>query len=175
MVKAALSPLKKRGPIAARPSRRDDEGEASVLKTTKAMMRGSALSLVLAGFSITGCTESHSEIQTIAQVEGALPEDALGAEAPDDMKLATCVLWPGEYRGDCMFDPRGRGSFSLKREDGTPFYENVMEIMVFIFGDGQADVRSIDQNGEHQRWGEATRSESYPACWIGSDFSVCAY
>ena len=61
------------------------------------------------------------------------------------------------------------------REDGAAFFEDVTEIMVFVFDKGQADVRARHSSGDNARWGEAKRSETYPACWIGDNFSVCAY
>ncbi len=105
-----------------------------------------------------------------------LPDSARGAKAPDELKTAECILWPGGYRGPCIFEPLGRGSFSVRREaEDEAFFEDVHELKVMVYAAGKADVRSFDQTGESILWGEAERSEGYPACWIGNEFSVCAY
>ncbi|MEO1041572.1 MAG: hypothetical protein AAFX52_04715 [Pseudomonadota bacterium] len=124
---------------------------------------------------LSGCGESASQDTSASLPQDALPEAALGTAAPEELKTAQCVLWPGEYRGDCVFEPRGKGSFSVTREDGRPFYDDVLEVVVMIYAKGEANVRGRVEDGTTAEWGDAMRSESYPACWIGSDFSVCAY
>ncbi|MEM7739608.1 MAG: hypothetical protein AAF225_02260 [Pseudomonadota bacterium] len=133
------------------------------------------LSALAALFLLSSCGQSSSQDTGISPPTAALPEDARGTEAPDELKTAQCVLWPGEYRGDCVFEPRGKGSFSVTREDGRPFYDDVLEVVVMIYAKGEANVRGRVEDGTTAEWGDAMRSESYPACWIGSDFSVCAY
>ncbi len=130
---------------------------------------------LVASFILSACGESVSEEDASAPPATALPDDALGTAAPEELKTAQCVLWPGEYRGDCVFEPRGKGSFSVTREDGKPFYDDVMEVVVMVYAKGSANVRSRLEGDTFADWGDAMRSESYPACWIGTDFSVCAY
>lgn len=136
--------------------------------------------IVLAlGLCIAACGDAEpplaSNAAAMSEAEESLPEQALGQEAPSESQLAQCRLWPNTYRGPCMFEPRGKGSFSVTREDGSAFYDDVAEIIVFVFDEGLADVRAKHLSGDNDRWGEAKRSETYPACWIGDEFSVCAY
>ncbi|MEE4209325.1 MAG: hypothetical protein V2I43_08680 [Parvularcula sp.] len=143
---------------------------------------------VIAAIGLAGCGQNQAETgsEAVANVattiaaaqqnmQDNLPDAAKGAPAPNEEKLAECLLWPGNYRGDCIFEPRGKGSFAVRRPDGETFYDDVAEVRVMIYAEGQADVRSFDKDGESRRWGDAERSEGYPACWIGHKFSVCAY
>ncbi|MEM6748385.1 MAG: hypothetical protein AAF608_13295 [Pseudomonadota bacterium] len=143
------------------------------MRMSQAAVRG-AIGLI-AALMLSACGESVSQDDAGAPPAEALPEDALGTAAPEELKTAQCVLWPGEYRGDCLFEPRGRGSFAVTRDDGKPFYDDVLEVVVMIYAQGEANVRSRLASGTTAEWGDAMRSESYPACWIGTDFSVCAY
>ncbi|MEO1656884.1 MAG: hypothetical protein AAFR65_04115 [Pseudomonadota bacterium] len=143
------------------------------MRINQAVVRG-AIGLI-AALQLSACSESVSQDDAAAMPAGALPDAALGTEAPEELKTAQCVLWPGEFRGDCQFEPRGKGSFAVTRDDGKPFYDDVLEVVVMIYAKGEANVRSRLVDGTIAEWGDAMRSESYPACWIGSDFSVCAY
>lgn len=117
-----------------------------------------------------------SEAETIAQ---GLPEDVMeevrSSRTPVEIKTANCLLWPSNFRGDCQFEPRGRGSFSVRLDEGDTFYDDVAELLVTVYMPGQADVRAMNADGTSHMIGEAKRSETYPACWIGTGFSVCAY
>lgn len=125
----------------------------------------------------TGRKEAETATETA--MADAMTE-ALGAEVksgrtPVEIKTATCLLWPSNFRGECAFEPRGRGSFSVTLEEGERFYDDVSQIVVSVFMEGRADIRVINTDGTSELLGEAMRSETYPACWIGSGFSVCAY
>jgi hypothetical protein len=110
------------------------------------------------------------------EMGGAVAQDMPDAarQAPIEMKSAMCIVGV-EFKDECLFDPHGRGSFSLRKEDGRPLYDDIVEVSVFVFAEGQADVRTKDGKGVSTRLGEALRSEEYPACWLGDGFSVCAY
>ncbi|NNU14874.1 hypothetical protein HK107_00875 [Parvularcula sp. ZS-1/3] len=119
-----------------------------------------------------------AERETYEAMEEAMAQEDLGPDngrTPVEIKTATCLLWPSNFRGDCSFEPRGRGSFMVRLEDGQTFYDDVFEVFVSVFKEGHADVRVINKDGSSEMLGEAKRSETYPACWIGTGFSVCAY
>ncbi|WP_017295364.1 hypothetical protein [Geminocystis herdmanii] len=44
-----------------------------------------------------------------------------------------------------------------------------------IIKSGVAEVRGLTTAGINSRWGEARRSKSDKACWVGDDFTICAY
>lgn len=119
-----------------------------------------------------------AERETYEAMEEAMAQEDLGptnGRTPVEIKTATCLLWPSNFRGDCSFEPRGRGSFIVRIDEGQTFYDDVSEILVSVFLEGQADIRVIKTDGTSEMLGEAKRSETYPACWIGTGFSVCAY
>lgn len=123
-----------------------------------------------------GCSEGASQPEEVAEVmEQQLPEEMKSERTPVEIKTATCLLWPSNFRGDCDFEPRGRGSFSVTLPEDAAFYDDVTQLLVTVFLEGQADVRAIRADGTSDMVGEAKRSETYPACWIGTGFSVCAY
>jgi hypothetical protein len=127
--------------------------------------------------ALAGCGESEERrtARERAAIERNLEMPA-GEETPENpTRSAKCLLWPNNFRGACVFTPMGRGSFMITRDGGEPFYDEVNEIIVFVYTAGKADVRTKTASGESVRLGEAERSETYPACWIGEGFSVCAY
>ncbi len=75
----------------------------------------------------------------------------------------------------CLFRSEGGGSFAIQADDGSAIVNEVQIISVSITGEGEAEVRGLTRNGNSSRWGAATRSETEPACWVGSDFEVCAF
>ncbi len=94
---------------------------------------------------------------------------------------ARCVVtngdnedWPGTWRGPCYFFSERGGSFSIRTRTGS-FPDGTDQIGVTLTAPGQAEVRVITQHGMNARWGEARRSRRDPACWVGDDFSICAY
>ncbi|MCQ8184383.1 hypothetical protein [Parvularcula maris] len=109
------------------------------------------------------------------EMQDILPEGLASERTPVEIRDAKCLLWPSNFRGACKFEPRGRGSFAVTLEEGDMFYDDVSEILVSVFLPGEADVRALTTTGGSTYVGEAKRSESYPACWIGKGFSVCAY
>jgi hypothetical protein len=78
------------------------------------------------------------------------------------------------FQNDCIFEQYGgNGSFSIRATSGL--IAGRVSINVSIIAPGIAEVRGLTTAGINSRWGEARRSSSDPACWIGSDFTVCAY
>jgi len=80
------------------------------------------------------------------------------------------------YNGRCMFMPDGGGSFTL----GSPYKGEALTryiemVSVSIVGRGYADVSGLTTSGNNSRWGEARRSSRDRACWVGSDFRICAW
>lgn len=93
----------------------------------------------------------------------------------DGEKLARCVIKPDRYDGECVFLAQANGSFSISRRDESSFDGGVTLVSVWVTAPGEADVSGLTVSGNNSRWGAATRSTDDPACWVGSDFEVCAY
>lgn len=92
-------------------------------------------------------------------------------------KTAQCEITSGnavEFRGKCLFQPEGDGSFSLSRADEKPLYGGIAMVSVYVVESGVAEVRGLTTEGINSRWGEARRSDRDKACWVGEDFKVCA-
>jgi hypothetical protein len=106
---------------------------------------------------------------------------ALLASPATAARTARCVIQSeGEatWRGPCRFIPDGRGgSFAVAPVRGSfgDGGDGIDLISVSIVSPGVADVRGNTSDGINSRWGEGRRSRRDPACWVGSDFSVCAY
>ena len=91
---------------------------------------------------------------------------------------ASCVIKDGNneilYRDKCLFQQfGGNGSFSIRSKSGLIVGRE--SITVYITEPGVAEVRGLTTAGINSRWGEAIRSNSDRACWVGSDFTICAY
>ncbi len=101
----------------------------------------------------------------------------LTATAYAQPRQARCVISSSEgprYSGPCRFQAERGGSFTVSPARGRRFPGGVSSISVAVAG-GEADVRGLTRDGINSRWGTATRSRRDRACWVGSDFSVCAY
>lgn len=99
-------------------------------------------------------------------------------QQPTQASEAFCVVKGAsdeiQFQGDCTFEQfGGNGSFSIKSPSGLIAGRAV--ISVYITEPGIAEVRGLTTGGINSRWGEARRSSSDPACWAGSDFTICAY
>lgn len=78
------------------------------------------------------------------------------------------------FRDKCIFEQfGGNGSFTIKAKSGLIYGREL--ISVAIIESGVAEVRGLTTAGINSRWGEARRSKSDKACWIGDDFTICAY
>jgi hypothetical protein len=95
---------------------------------------------------------------------------------------ARCVLKTADarYAGPCRFSPDRGGSFNIAPLGQAEFFQHgrqdpgVTDIRVDVV-DGAADVHGLTTSGINSRWGEAKRSKSDKACWVGDDFSLCVY
>lgn len=106
------------------------------------------------------------------------PAPASPAEAAT--KIARCLVVSSgqvDFRGRCRFGSDGvDGSFYIEHLNrNRPLTQGVMSISVTMIGRGVAEVRGLTRQGINSRWGRATRSTRRPACWVGSDFTICAW
>ena len=95
-------------------------------------------------------------------------------------KLADCQVDSNgkvAFKGKCRFMRDGTtGSFSLASESGQgALFGSILVVSVSIVERGVAEVRGLTNAGINSRWGEARRSTQDAACWVGSDFKVCAW
>ncbi|MFU8789209.1 MAG: hypothetical protein ACNA7G_09265 [Methylobacter sp.] len=80
------------------------------------------------------------------------------------------------YQGKCLFLADADGSFSLSNvNENKVLLDEISLVNVYIIDKGIAEVRGLTTDGINSRWGEAKRSEKDKACWLGSDFKVCAW
>lgn len=108
----------------------------------------------------------------------AVAAATLAVSASAEPRQARCVINSAgapQYRGPCMFEAGPRGSFTVMPARRRSFPGGVGSISVWMTGRGTAEVRGLTSDGINSRWGTATRSRRDRACWVGSDFSVCAY
>ena len=79
-------------------------------------------------------------------------------------------------KGKCTFIPSAGGAFTLMNQSpNKPLFRNIMDVSVYITERNHADVSVSLSDGHNSRWGEAMRSQSQKACWVGSDLKVCAW
>jgi hypothetical protein len=79
------------------------------------------------------------------------------------------------FHGYCDFLPERGGSFSLSAFNrNRPLYNGISLVSVYIVQRGVAEVSGLTSDGFNSRWGRAVRSRSDRACWVGSDFRICA-
>lgn len=98
-------------------------------------------------------------------------KSAQGADAFCVIKGASREI---QFSGNCIFEQfDGNGSFSIESPSGLIVGNSL--ISVSIIQPGIAEVRGLTTNGINSRWGEARRSDLDTACWVGSDFTICAY
>lgn len=99
-----------------------------------------------------------------------IPLSALSAT-----KTANCEVYTHDdsYEGKCIFTSEKGGSFSIRKPKGR-ILPNITDINVYIVETGVAEVRGLTTGGINSRWGEARRSTTDRACWIGDDFEICA-
>lgn len=92
-------------------------------------------------------------------------------------KPARCVVTSNgapAYDGKCDFSAEKGGSFSIK-PIGRDAFDGATVISVSVTLPGVAEVRGLTRDGINSRWGEAKRSASDRACWVGGDFKICVY
>jgi hypothetical protein len=94
-------------------------------------------------------------------------------------KIADCRIESGgvtKFAGKCRFMLDGdAGSFSLDSTDHqSPLYGRILTVSVSVISPGIAEVFGLTGAGNSSHWGKAERSTRERACWIGSDFKICA-
>ncbi len=94
-------------------------------------------------------------------------------------KTADCRIESGGkvvLSGPCEFFADGAdGSFGLSHRDkNRNLYPGIISVYLAVMSPGVADVRGLTKDGINSRWGEARRSAKDRACWVGSDFTICA-
>ena len=93
-------------------------------------------------------------------------------------KVARCDVSDssgGSYKGPCEFSAFEKGSFSIDPLIKGKKILGATIVSVWIVEPGVAEVRGLTPHGLNSRWGEARRSTSNKACWLGSDFKICVY
>ncbi len=137
--------------------------------------------LLAAATFVSACSDSGTEpvkaeapepaavVSSDTQTQTDLPPLLEGA------KMAQCKIGPSRYEGPCVFRAESNGTFSVSMRDQSPIYDGVTVVTVAIVETGKAEVMGMTTAGNNSRWGSAVRSKEDPACWIGSDFEVCAY
>ena len=118
----------------------------------------------------------------------AAPADETGATAANDTsttapatgkRIVDCKIVSGGedvLDAPCQFSPQSNGGFTLMSQSGDgAIYGRIQSVSVSKIDSKTAEVSGLTSDGINSRWGQATRSAQDPACWSGSDFSVCAY
>jgi hypothetical protein len=94
-------------------------------------------------------------------------------------KPAKCLVDAGydaQYQGPCLFKGYGKGSFIISpRFQNGRFVDGISFLSVDIYAKNHANVRVMLEGGISSNWGDAIRSKTQPACWIGDDFKICAW
>ena len=99
------------------------------------------------------------------------------AAAPAQAKIARCVIDSEgtSYNGPCQYNVARGGTFTLTPVRHRTFAGGALSITVYMVRPGVADVRGLADAGINSRWGRAVRSRRDRACWVGEDFTICAY
>ena len=103
---------------------------------------------------------------------------ALATTSPADARPANCRIGTldGKYEGACRFTASKGGSFTLEpAATGRALIGSITMVEVTMIRPGVAEVSGLTTEGINSRWGRARRSPRDAACWIGSDFHICAY
>lgn len=128
------------------------------------------------GLAVTACAaEEQVEFSTEEAVAEVIQEVETLKPLAEGQKMARCVIGLDRYEGPCVFQSEENGSFYLTMRDGSSITPDVSMVSVTIISKGKAEVRGLTTDGINSRWGLAERSQEDPACWVGSDFEVCAY
>lgn len=109
----------------------------------------------------------------------------IGTPASAAAKRARCLILGDHaevvFKGPCIFDSDRDGSFMISpvRGDflipGDKEGPGISSVSLDVTKRGKGEVRGLTGDGINSRWGEATRSKTDRACWVGEDFQVCVY
>lgn len=93
-------------------------------------------------------------------------------------KTATCLITEGAsttYKGKCDFRSEAGGTFSVSPIGKKTFDGERTTVSVYMLGNNTAQVRGLTTAGINAMWGDAVRSNTQKACWVGDDFKICAW
>ena len=114
-----------------------------------------------------------------ATAGGMICAAALPAMAQSDGRTVSCRVESAGtpvHSGKCRFHPDAGGSFTLQHaSEGRALTGPILSVSVTVVRPGVAEVRGLTSAGINSRWGEARRSTTDRACWVGADFRVCAW
>lgn len=112
---------------------------------------------------------------TVATIAAPMGTATPSTSATAGSRTVRCIVESGDsrYEGPCNFTSQRGGTFTVTYDDGSPGDDRL--VTVAMLGSGRAEVRGLNENGINSRWGEAIRHQNDTACWVGSDFKVCAY
>lgn len=109
----------------------------------------------------------------------------IGTPASAASKRARCLILGDRsevvFKGPCVFDSDRDGSFVISPVKGDFLIPGdkegpgISSISLDVTKRGKGEVRGLTGDGINSRWGEASRSQTDRACWVGEDFQVCVY
>lgn len=80
-----------------------------------------------------------------------------------------------ELDGPCLFEAGSGGSFDLLPLEGDYLMPEISSVSLTVTSKGKGYVRGLTSAGINSMWGDVERSKTDPACWDGSDFTICVY
>jgi hypothetical protein len=114
--------------------------------------------------------------KTIGLILAILAIPSFSAASGKVVKCAVESNGQPAFHGKCLFTREEGGSFSLSSADKSKtILEGITDVSVYITEKGVAEVQGLTTDGINSRWGQAKRSTKDRACWVGSDFKVCAW
>lgn len=164
-------------PLAACGSNGGESEELAQAKLEAAEAKLEAAEAKLAASEAGEDEEDEAEEKTAAKKDKTeAPAKSASASSAPTSKSARCKIIGKmeDYDGPCRFISRGGGSFTVKRDDGGDFFNDMTEVMLDVTGKGTGRV-SVRQMGSVTSFGTMTRSSSDSACWEKESFEVCAY
>jgi hypothetical protein len=79
------------------------------------------------------------------------------------------------FKGQCLYLSEHGGAFTLSALDkNKPLYDDITAVSIVMIKKNVTEVRGLTTQGINSRWGNAKRSQKNKACWVGSDFKICA-
>lgn len=132
----------------------------------------------LFAFKVEKCEEASKTTTAVSGEAKNSSKQASGEAAAS--RTAQCLITNNEdgplLDGPCLFEAGSAGSFSLETAEspgGGDLVPGVYSLSLTVTSKGEGYVRGLTSDGTNSMWGEVERSKSDPACWEGSDFSVC--
>ena len=135
------------------------------------------------GLGLANLKQYDEAISTIKKLLTINPDHADASKMLNEIerakksKFVKCEIHTAgkmAFSGKCIFTPDINGSFSLSDFNEKPLLEGILIVSVTLMEKGIAEVSALTINGNNSRWGTAKRSSKDKACWLGSDFKICA-